>query len=289
MRVGRKRLRFQKNGKRKFAVFIISLCLIIAGIVLTVYAAHQPDGFRSLFSPEPSATATAAQLNLEGTTPSPSPIPVVTSTPSSDSVQEPQNDAGQASDAVIGVSEPVAFVGNSNLEDLYVYNLIPDADFYYKVGLRVDQVEEAIADGHTEPILEELQENEYNKIFLMFGNNELEWTPEYFTEAYGDFLADLRQAEPDARIYIMGILPITEEVSDKAADGATQEQIDVFNEALKTFANENDCYFLDLGLAMKGDDGYLPDDAAEDGVHLNKDYCVRWAEILRSEIGGEAG
>lgn len=292
MRVGSKRLRFQKNGRRKFVIFIVVLGLIAAGIAGTVYAMGQPNGFRSLFSPEPSATATAAQLDLEGMTPSPSPIPVVTTAPSADTGQAAQSantqpNAVQEPDG--SSSDTAALVGNSNLEDLYIYNLIPDADFYYKVGLTVDELGEEAADGGSAPILEELQGKDYDKIFLMFGNNELGWHEDRFLEEYTKLIEDVRAADPGARIYVMGILPITEEISDQAIDGATQEQIDTFNEALKTLANENNCYFLDLGLAMKGSDGYLPADAAEDGVHLNLDYSVRWAEILNNEIGGEDG
>lgn len=290
MRVGSKRLRFKENGKRKFVAFIIILCLIAAGIVAAVYAVRDPDGFRKLIGVQPSATATAALLPEEPT-PSPTPIPIATSAPSAQDGQlaETTRSASPTADGADGDSDGVAFLGNSNLEDLYIYGLIPEADFFYKVGLTVDDAfEETAADG-TVPIVEEVTGKNYEKIFLMFGNNELGWDTQRFLDGYEKVIQTVHEEDPQARIYVMGILPITEEVSDRAENDATQERIDEVNEELKELANNNDCYYLDLGLALKGSNGYLPDDAAEDGVHLNKDYSVRWAEILRNEIGGEAG
>lgn len=288
MQVGSKRLRFQEHGRRKFVVFIIILCLIAAGIVTTVYAMQRPGGFRELFSGAPAPTATAAMLEPEPT-PTPTPIPIVTTAPDTLDALSASDSSSPTSALQSGESDGVAFLGNSNLEDLYVYGLIPDADFFYKVGLTVDKADTDTAEGSDIPILEEVKGKNYEKIFLMFGNNELGWDTTTFLDDYEELIQTVRSEDPNARIYVMGILPITKEVSDQAVEGATQEHIDQLNEELKTLANDNDCYFMDLGLAMKNEDGYLPDSAAEDGVHLNKEYCVRWAEILRNEIGGESG
>lgn len=289
MRVGSKRLRFKEHGRRRFVLFIIVLCLVAAGIVAVVYAMQQPDGFKSLtslFQGKPAPTATAAQIDINEFTPTLAPIATQQAAVS----VMPASGISPTADAGAGAADGVAFMGNSNLEDLYIYGVLPDADFFYKVGLTVADVYDTPADQGTVPIIEEFQDKDYEKIFLMFGNNELGWdSKSKFLDEYQELIQKLHEEDPNARIYVMGILPVTKTVSDDAVDGVTQERIDEFNEDLKRLASDNDCYFLDLGLAMKGTDGYLPEDAAADGVHLNKDYSVRWAEILRNEIGGEAG
>lgn len=303
MRVGSKRLRFQKNGKRKFVIFIVVLCLIGAGSAGAVYWVQHPDWLGGIASARSSASPSAAPARIENTiapgVPAVSQVPTAEPTPialesfeaaASAAASVSATQVPERSDEENGPSDGVAFLGNSSLEDMYVYGLIPDADFFYKVGLTVDKAFDTAAENGTVPIVEEIQGKNYDKIFLMFGNNELGWDSESrFFDEYERLIDAIREEDPGARLYVMGILPVTEEVSDKAQDGVTQERIDEYNEKLKVLANDNDCYFLDLGLALKNDHGYLPSDAAADGVHLNKDYCVRWAEILRNEIGGEAG
>lgn len=291
MKIGSKRLRFQKHGRRKFIIFIVAVCLVAAGVVGGIYESQHPGFLRDTFG---SILPGATPVPVEPARIDASPTPVPTAVTIVSNETPPPAVSRSASPTADGdasrESDGTAFIGNSNLEDLDIYGLLPDADFFYRIGLTVDDaLTETTATG-TVPVVEEVNGKNYDKIFLMFGNNELGWdSMQRFLDGYAQVINKVREGDPTARIYVMGILPVTKAASDEGADGVSQERIDEYNEALKQLANNNDCYFLDLGLAMKDESGYLPDDAAEDGVHLNKDYSVKWADILRNEIGGEAG
>lgn len=309
MRVGSRRLRFQAHGRHKFVIFLV----IVAAIVVFV-AWLCMGGLGKLMSgtgtgATPSGSAmpvssygadASAGAMLPGVGASAEPM---TTLPPGDVTVDPNAtvdpnvatasalpaaSGSQVTTQAIGTGG-AALLGNSNLEDLNTYGLLPDADFYYKVGLTVTDAMTTPAEGGTVPAIDELQGKDYDKVFLMFGNNELGWTKETFLADYSTLIQEVRSYNPNARIYVMGILPITKETSDKGENGATQARIDEYNEDLKTLANSNDCYFMDLGMAFKDSTGYLPAEAAADGVHLNKEYSTAWAQILRNEIGGEMG
>ena len=40
--------------------------------------------------------------------------------------------------------------------------------------------------------------------------------------------------------------------------------------------------YLDISSVIKDENGYLPDDAATDGIHLNKNYCDKWLQYLKT-------
>lgn len=282
MRVGSKRLRFQRHGRRKFVIFILVVAAIIAAVLWLFLAgplkpADSSTPAASSAGPQESATPAASEEAI----PSPTVLP--------STAAEALPSASTVGTANIGTGG-AALIGNSNLEDLYTYGQVSDAEYYYKVGLTVDEAMTAAADGQTEPILTAIDGKNFDRIFLMFGFNELGWTNrQKFFDDYKTLIETIRQENPNARIYIMSILPIAESVSDQAQDGVTQEAIDQLNSEMRTFASENNCYYMDLGAALKGDDGYLPADAAADGVHLNQQASAIWAEILNNEIGGEMG
>ena len=43
-------------------------------------------------------------------------------------------------------------------------------------------------------------------------------------------------------------------------------------------------YFLDLYAFMADENGFLPEEAAFDGIHLKKSYCEKWLEYLRTHV-----
>lgn len=179
----------------------------------------------------------------------------------------------------------MAFLGNSGISDLYVSGFIPEADYYYKVGLNVQSAFDTAMDQGTVPVIEELQGHDYNEIFLLFGQNELGWPAmNVFLEDYAKLIQQAREYCPNATLYVMSILPMSEEASDRNDNGENQQTADEFNEALVSLARENGAVFLDFTSELKGSDGYLPADAAADGVHLNQTYLGIWADMIKNRI-----
>lgn len=184
-----------------------------------------------------------------------------------------------------GGTEGMAFVGNSGISDLYVSGFIPEADYYYKVGLNVQTVFDTAMDQGTVPVIEELQGHDYNEVFLLFGQNELGWPAvNVFLDDYAKVISQVREYCPNATIYVMSILPMSEEASDRNENGENQQTANAFNEALADLARENGAVFLDFTTDLKGADGYLPPDAAADGVHLNQTYLGKWADMIKNRV-----
>ena len=100
-----------------------------------------------------------------------------------------------------------------------------------------------------------------------------------FKSKYAQLIAQLRECEPRAIIYIHGILPVTaaKSQSDKVHSNANVIQR---NETLKQIAEEQRAYYLDVGSVFMGADGFLPAEMAADGIHLKAQYMEKWKQYL---------
>ena len=178
--------------------------------------------------------------------------------------------------------ENSAFVGNSMLEDLDMFGIIDNADFYAKTGLTVTSVfEESTVDG-SQPIMDEVTSKNYDKVFLMFGLNELGWSySDVFVEDYGKIIDTFQEKCPDTEIYVQSLFPVSKERSDKNLYGVTNDRIVEYNNLLKQLAEEKGVHYVDVYSAMVTEDGTLDDSASPDGVHPNMEYCETWVEYLR--------
>lgn len=175
-----------------------------------------------------------------------------------------------------------AMVGNSYLDGFVTYNVLPDTDCFFRVGLTVRTVFTKPMLNHEIPVIDELNNGKtYDKIFLIFGENELGWpNTQAFYDGYGEVIDAVRERQPEAEVYIQSILPVSKEVSEKNIDCTNNEQITKFNGLLKDLAQEKNAVYLDVASVMMDENGNLPDDAAVDGIHPGSKYYKKWAEYL---------
>ena len=47
-------------------------------------------------------------------------------------------------------------------------------------------------------------------------------------------------------------------------------------------ANRKKIKFIDLVPVLADESGNLPENASPDGIHLNKEYCLKWLEYLKN-------
>ena len=168
------------------------------------------------------------------------------------------------------------------LEDLNMYGIIDNADFYAKTGLTVSSVfEEKTVDGSA-PIMDEVVAGNYDKVFLMFGLNELGWSySDVFVEDYGKVIDTLLKANPNMEIYVQSIFPVSKTRSDKNLYGVTNERVVEYNSKLKKLAEDKGVHYVDVYSSMVTEDGTLAESASPDGVHPNMEYCKTWVQYLR--------
>lgn len=243
-------------------IALILIILIISGIVSFISGKISESRLRA----EQEAAAMAT----------PEPTPVITINPT------------VISDAYY---DNCAFLGNSFVDDLFSANLLKNADYFYKTGLSVSDAMTEAMDMGTVPVVDELKNGkQYNRVFLMFGENELGWvSSDLFTEKYAYLIDRVKQYQPTAKIYLLAITPITKKASDENIDNTNNDQIRVYNELIKNLAMQNRVEFSDIYQAVVDKDGNLPANAATDGVHFGKDYyqkCLLYIQNNDKTIQG---
>lgn len=178
------------------------------------------------------------------------------------------------------------FIGDSRTEGFVLYSSLSNIKAYCSKGLSISRIyTDAIVpleDGRTVTVMEALQEQEYKKIYIMFGVNELGWPyDDLFREQYSKMIQDIKQLQPDALIYVENIIPIS---AERSATDAIYNNANVtrFNGMIETICKEQNVIYLDVASALADESGALPPGASVDGIHCNKEYCDKWLEYLKN-------
>ena len=215
----------------------------------------------------------------------PEPNPPETEEPIKDEEDESQIDSVPLQEEIADTYfDDAVFIGDSRTEGFMIYENI-DATFYTHKGLMVDTIftnPVITEDGEKITIMDALAKNSFNKIYIMLGINETGWqSSSLFIKKYGEIIDSIKEINPNAIIYVESILPVSEEVSLNH-DYIKMSKINEYNDLLKEMAKEKDVYYLDISSSVANEQGYLPDDAATDGIHLNKNYCDKWLQYLKT-------
>ena len=177
------------------------------------------------------------------------------------------------------------FIGDSRTVGLseYCQPLDEKATFYAKVSLTIYAVMDKpfIKKGNSEiSVAQALSENQFGKIYIMLGLNEMgTGTVETFTEKYSEVIGRIRELQPDALIFIQGIMHVTEKKS-KSDKYFNNPDINARNEALSALADNQTIFYMDMNEAVDDENGNLLDELTFDDVHLKASSYQRWYEFL---------
>lgn len=175
------------------------------------------------------------------------------------------------------------FLGNSRFISFKNYGLAKNV--YSVVGLNVDTVFTKSVSGSNVTVINELNGKNYEKVILMFGDNECGWPNQnVFIERYSKVIAAVRERIPDAQIYLHSILPVSAQASSKSEFGCNNETINALNIKIKQLAADEGVEFIEQPACLKDADGALLPEAASDGIHLNKKYSEIWLNYLAETI-----
>ena len=177
------------------------------------------------------------------------------------------------------------FIGDSRTEGLMLYTGL-EADALANKGMTVSTALTAdlvqLDNGEMGTVIEGLAQKTYGKIYIMLGVNELGW--EYssiFKDRYSDVIDAIKEAQPQATIYVQSILPVTKARSDSHAF-QTKAKVDEYNTLIQAMCTEKGVNYLKVEDAVMTEDGYMvPEYAASDGVHMNSNGCLKWLEYLK--------
>ena len=179
------------------------------------------------------------------------------------------------------------FIGDSRTVGLDEYGGFQESTtFFAKTSLTIyDLFEEpekfaSLADGTKATLEEALTERKFGKIYIMLGINELgRGTTESFFTTYAEAVNRIRVLQPDALIFIQGIMRVGEEKNntDRIFNNAN---INERNQAISLMADNRNIYYLEINDAVCDENGNLISDYTFDQIHLKAKYYQLWKDYL---------
>lgn len=183
------------------------------------------------------------------------------------------------------------FIGDSRTVGMDDYGELDGiATFYASKGMTVYKMftEEIVSvPGQKNKITveEALQNNTFAKIYLMIGINEMgTGTVDTFMKKYEEVVTHLRELQPDAVIYLQGIMKVTKERSEKAQFNITNEGIDERNERIAQLADNEKIFYLDVNPLVCDETGGMIEDYTYDGAHLKGKHIAIWKQFLKEHV-----
>lgn len=171
------------------------------------------------------------------------------------------------------------FIGDSHIEGFCDYGGLPNATYYYKRGLDIWSVMKKEFVGGKQTIPQALSEHQFGKIYIMLGINEIGvGTTESYAEQYASVVAQLRELQPNALIYIQAIFHTSQAKSD--ATVYNNDTINARNEAISHLADGEHVFFVDCNAVFDDENGALTPTYSGDGVHVKAPYYTMWRDYL---------
>lgn len=181
--------------------------------------------------------------------------------------------------------ENAAILGNSLVEGLRMYSDMHSLQYFSAKSVSVYSAmhtkDAQMHDGTYGTLVQALCQEQHDKIYIELGTNELGNEVDYFIERYADMLDTIMEAEPEAEIYILSVMPITKHKSESNSV-YNMDRVKLYNEALYQLADEKQVHYMDLCSAFVGEDGYLPWDYSGDGIHIHAPYYEIWEHCMRT-------
>lgn len=182
--------------------------------------------------------------------------------------------------------DDAVFIGNSQMEGVAIYSSMKNATVLAGKGIMVDTIftKEVIKtkDSNRITIISALELKQYGKIYIMLGANELGWVSDIeFIKQYGKVIDKIKELQPEAKIYVNTIIPVSKEKSEKDKI-YNNENIERFNKLIINMTKEKQVYYVDSKEALGDEEGNLPANSTTDGVHFNSIYYEKWFNYLKT-------
>ena len=273
-----KRKKRHRRRALRIAFLVSIVILVMFAVVMLVAFALQKTGWL----PESSSAGSSAPPAATTTPPATTTTTEPATTTATFAGGTTAIGSGQVADSYF---DDAAFIGDSRTQGLQLYTGLPNATFYATQGLMVDTFfskKFVKAGGGKITIPDAMKNQTFKKVYIMLGVNELGWAYEkVFIQKYGEVVDKVKELQPDAKIYVQSILPVTKAKSDGDAI-YNNTKISRYNELIEQMCREKGVTYLHVADAVGLDNGALPAGSATDGVHLNRDYCYKWLDYLKT-------
>lgn len=204
--------------------------------------------------------------------------------PAEEPIEEPINNTNTGNKKEFGSN--VAFIGDSRTQAFLMYAGLKDVTDYTNIGLMVDTAitKKFITNSRGEKItiLDDLAYSNIDTVYIMLGINELGWVySSIFIQKYEELIDKIHEIKPNCEVIVQSIIPVTKTKSDNDAIYNNPKIVE-YNKLIKEMADRKNIQYIDLVPVLADENCNLPEDASTDGIHLNKEYCLKWLECLQN-------
>ncbi len=190
--------------------------------------------------------------------------------------------------APLSYFDDTVLIGDSRTEGIVLYSGLSNLNAFAYKGLNVSKLDsEACITlpeyGGKYTCYQAIEYTSFDNYYCMFGINELGWYDlDVFIEDFSALVDYIKSVNPDANVYVESVMPVCKSRESGGDTVFTKEKVDEINSLLLDMCKKRkDCIFLDVGAAVRDDDGYLPEEGSPDGIHCNADYCKRVLQYIR--------
>ncbi|MDI9499161.1 MAG: GDSL-type esterase/lipase family protein [Bacillota bacterium] len=181
------------------------------------------------------------------------------------------------------------FIGDSRTEGLMLSQLIPSATYFTDIGISARHFftkKIPFADGRELTMSQGLALRDFGKIYLCIGINDIGDPQDAFLNNYSRMVDFIRQEEPQALLYVVSILPVSQ-ARDDEGNWVNNDNVWRFNDLLLEFCADHGLPYLDAAAAVSDEYGKLPADASADGLHLSHALLEKYVYFLRTHTLGD--
>ena len=175
----------------------------------------------------------------------------------------------------------IVFLGDS------ITDLCPLENYYSELSL--EAYNRGIGGDTTLGVLGRLNVSVFDinpsKIVLMIGINDINsWrTVAEIAESYNNILSQFKTRLPETQVYCMSVLPMSDKLLSVVSIDLDERNnmVIVLNDEIKGLAEKKGYCYLDLFSLVATGENLLKNELTDDGIHLNDNGFVIWANLVK--------
>ena len=216
--------------------------------------------------------------------PTEAPTAPPTEPPTTAPTAPPDPYAGAVSDAWY---ENTLFIGDFNIGGLGDVARAGNADYFSSSNMGVFNWDEEKSNDDnfdTQNLPTLLSTKMYDKIIINLGINNCGYPTSSLIGGYSGLVDAVRQAQPDAKIILHGILPVTETYAD-GVDYFSASHIAEVNDRIAQLADGETVFYIQISDEIISASGHLLSSCSIDGYHLTAEAYKNWAKLIGVQLG----
>ena len=179
------------------------------------------------------------------------------------------------------------FIGDSRSVGLEAYGDLGKAKFFCKVSLSTAGIRSVSASvkGYGNVTLAQLfSKAKFGKVYIMLGINEVASKLDTTAGRYKELVDWVKQQQPDAVVYVMANMLVTEARSNKNIYGVNSARLRALNERQAENADNETVFYIDCNEYFGDGKGNLSPVYSGDGVHPYGKYYKTWGQWIKEHV-----